>query len=145
MNDICPICLDTSTPMNFILLCNHQYHSTCINQWLNISCICPYCRTYVKTYFKASLNKYCPLNVDIHIHDNYLNIIFFKNIEQRIYYNKIKYLRILDNDRMIKLSFFKENGTVRHRQFFIKPSKQASFFYNILRNKIFKYAEQMHI
>jgi hypothetical protein len=74
MNDICPICLDTSTPMNITLLCNHQFHSSCINKWLDINCVCPYCRAYVKIFFKASMNRFCLLRVDIHLYDEIYNM-----------------------------------------------------------------------
>ena len=42
----CIICLDEYKEDDTIKLlrCNHHFHSKCINDWLKISCTCPFCR-----------------------------------------------------------------------------------------------------
>lgn len=45
-DDICSICIEPIEVGDIITitLCEHQYHNTCIRQWLKYSMICPLCR-----------------------------------------------------------------------------------------------------
>lgn len=43
----CTICLESFRPSRPVTttICNHRYHETCLNKWLNIGNICPLCKT----------------------------------------------------------------------------------------------------
>ena len=50
-NEICSICLE-EIEMNQnirVLNCFHKYHKNCIEEWLNISLICPQCNCEFKS------------------------------------------------------------------------------------------------
>ena len=66
----CTICLNTENLSEFKTTnCNHVFHNKCLEQWTNIACICPLCRTYLKDYFIAThkcliFNYLCKINID---------------------------------------------------------------------------------
>ena len=43
----CTICLESFSPSQPVTttICNHRYHETCLNKWLNIGNTCPLCKT----------------------------------------------------------------------------------------------------
>ncbi len=45
----CSICLEKITEEKKLLKCNHEFHTVCINLWLNEKKECPVCRTAVET------------------------------------------------------------------------------------------------
>ncbi len=40
----CSICYEPLVNDTFILPCNHIFHTTCMNRWIQESNTCPYCR-----------------------------------------------------------------------------------------------------
>lgn len=46
----CSICLEKITDEKKILKCNHEFHTECINLWLNEKKDCPVCRMTLETY-----------------------------------------------------------------------------------------------
>ena len=48
--NVCPICLDElmETNENLSLDCQHEYHQSCITEWLTRNASCPKCRAYIK-------------------------------------------------------------------------------------------------
>lgn len=45
----CPICLEKITEEKKTLKCGHEFHTECINLWLDEKKECPVCRTAVET------------------------------------------------------------------------------------------------
>lgn len=46
--DVCGICRDNMSVINLTTLtCNHSFHSDCIDEWIDRSTSCPYCRKKV--------------------------------------------------------------------------------------------------
>jgi SUMO ligase MMS21 Smc5/6 complex component len=46
MDKDCPICLEKmDDAFSLTSACNHTFHETCLNKWLEKSPTCPYCRT----------------------------------------------------------------------------------------------------
>ena len=53
----CSICLDSNTPCNWTLFkCNHQFHNTCIYEWMKLHNTCPNCRELIKLKFFVKLH-----------------------------------------------------------------------------------------
>ena len=51
----CSICFEEITNNNLKTLnCGHIFHKNCIDSWLKINPICPYCREYTNKYFECS-------------------------------------------------------------------------------------------
>jgi len=47
--DVCPICLDAIGENEMeVLDCAHEYHKSCISQWMEHNRVCPECRAYIK-------------------------------------------------------------------------------------------------
>ena len=57
MDNECSICLENIEVKDLtILKCNHKFHTDCINTWIKKSPICPYCRTFLKSFFETKIN-----------------------------------------------------------------------------------------
>ncbi len=60
----CSICMDHILDTDeHITKCNHTFHTTCINKWLECNYSCPYCRTVLKElqphrYSNLTFNHY---------------------------------------------------------------------------------------
>lgn len=56
----CSICLDSldHTDDTTTLICNHKFHTECINQWTKIRNMCPYCRKFLSESYKAKFKIY---------------------------------------------------------------------------------------
>jgi hypothetical protein len=53
----CAICLEDITKKDLkILICNHKFHTKCIDMWTLKNPICPYCRTFLKSFFETQIN-----------------------------------------------------------------------------------------
>ena len=47
--DVCPICLEEIAEDEMeVLGCDHEYHKTCISEWMRRNPVCPECRAYIK-------------------------------------------------------------------------------------------------
>ena len=47
--DVCPICLEEIPEKEMkVLDCNHEYHNSCIEEWMRYNPRCPECRAYIK-------------------------------------------------------------------------------------------------
>jgi hypothetical protein len=66
ITNLCSICLDYINNDSETLKCNHIYHRSCINRWLEINNTCPYCRECV---VNINFNEY-PLNTQIAVLNN---------------------------------------------------------------------------
>jgi len=64
----CPICLDENPDM-VLDNCNHAFHRTCIDQWLELSVLCPLCRAPVRTTFEIKI-----VGVPNSCHQTFINI-----------------------------------------------------------------------
>ena len=55
----CSICLEDfeRSDKTLTLRCNHQFHKTCIDEWLVKRSSCPYCRAYLKSIIKVVVYK----------------------------------------------------------------------------------------
>ena len=52
----CSICFEEIKDKDLkSLKCGHFFHKNCIDSWLKINPICPYCREYTKNYFESYL------------------------------------------------------------------------------------------
>ena len=52
----CVICLETDPNHFKLLICNHSFHTFCLDTWLNNHDTCPLCRTFVK-YIDVTIDK----------------------------------------------------------------------------------------
>ena len=87
MNTTCSICTDDlNTPKkccikknnNKILSCNHEYHTLCIDMWLDKNTTCPLCRQVVKSVSIVDVNQnICQVEFIDRIKNNKNKIIFF--------------------------------------------------------------------
>lgn len=59
--NICSICLDPVVADSHMTTCNHQFHRSCLTEWITRSPSCPLCRRpYLlnhKTRFRVKLNR----------------------------------------------------------------------------------------
>ena len=60
----CSICLSDIFENKIILICDHEFHFNCLNEWINRNNSCPLCR---KTTVNNRLIRYC------HVFDNLSN------------------------------------------------------------------------
>ena len=70
----CVICMDTcnNNEMKQLPICNHSFHKSCINQWLNIKQNCPICRASIINNFigKQKFSKKNYVDCKITINNN---------------------------------------------------------------------------
>ena len=68
----CSICLDKIyfKKNTYTTICNHIYHKSCINKWLNISKTCPICREVL-----VNTNSYTNTNSNTNTNNLYYTII----------------------------------------------------------------------
>ena len=58
MSDICLICtLPIKKKYLNMIECNHTYHKNCLNKWIKIKPICPYCSYIIISTFNINLIK----------------------------------------------------------------------------------------
>ena len=103
----CPICLETmSNKFNLqTLKCNHTYHKTCINLWLDRKSICPLCRMSVIDVFKCSGFKYRFIKYKIKLEFDRLCI---KNYFKKTYID-YKEISKIGHVKEVIIIFFRRN------------------------------------
>lgn len=66
--DICPICCEEfqeDVEVKCLPLCHHIFHSSCIDEWLKMNCLCPMCRASVK----VNLNKVDNQGINLYLEE----------------------------------------------------------------------------
>lgn len=100
MDNICSICLEESPDV--ITQCNHQFHKSCLDEWLKIRTNCPLCRSVFSSEFKIKgiYNKFI-------VNDD--SITFRNRFYSKTYYlSKIKNMKI-QNNKLVLNVFIKNN------------------------------------
>lgn len=108
MDNLCGICLEnTNDKLDYILKCNHAFHSNCIDEWFKYSDTCPYCRNDIELSFRGFLEKNFKTNMHIVLTDKCFDFIY-PNFIYKIPYTK-----------MHKIYFFKDNikFEIKHKTF----------------------------
>jgi hypothetical protein len=92
----CVICLETDTNNFKLLICNHSFHTICLDIWLINHDTCPLCRTLVK-YIDATIDKRkYKISIEPHFikfvsesHTSILKLVNIKSIDYIPKKNKI--------------------------------------------------------
>jgi hypothetical protein len=86
MSEFCSICHCDDIKDTITTACNHKFHESCLNEWLNIKANCPLCRHALEPrfippplmrakafYIRSELARelFANSSVHIHIHDLY--------------------------------------------------------------------------
>ena len=108
----CSICLEDfeESEKTLTLRCNHQFHKTCIDEWLVKRSSCPYCRAYLKCIIKVVVYKpntvfgnsgfiYLPSDDSLELTISIPKMIFGKKIKLTrlclIYYTVIRHNKLV--------------------------------------------------
>ena len=120
----CAICLEKGCSKFKTLKCNHTFHKSCINMWLNNHNNCPYCRAIVKIIIvKIKRKKY-------KLHINPTNLVFEKkNVINKINFIDIK--RVEYNGKKRITIFLKELDDSVSK--FVFYSKSGYFIFNTMK------------
>jgi hypothetical protein len=139
MNNLepCSICYeDIEENKKKILICNHIFHKKCINDWMKIKPICPYCRKYIINSFVCSLkqkfiSKKCKIFLD---EEKFSKIIikFYIPIINKFYKeliiptNFIKYIKSINN---LVFMYFRKNDTAEIERFTFEFSNENESYH----------------
>ena len=128
----CSICLtDIEHDICRTIVCKHEFHRECLEDWLKIENSCPLCRNPIKRIYKAyslNYNSDCVLKFK----DNFFEFIDIKNKQ---FYKKFDYkglkrvivskknikFSILDNNKMIDYKFMLDH---EHKHMILKLVKK---------------------
>lgn len=106
----CVICMDTcnNNEMKQLPICNHSFHKSCINQWLNIKQNCPICRASIINNFigkqKFSKKNYVDCKITIN-NNNKLNVIYNNLYTLEIDLKQILYIEIDKKHTIIRVNY----------------------------------------
>ena len=93
----CPICLEPISRNKKILKCNHAFHKSCVNTWLQRHDTCPMCRcliNYIEGKIKRKKYKISVNNSEIVFeNDKITTVLYLVNIKL-IKYNRWNTIRI---------------------------------------------------
>ena len=97
----CPICLEPISKNEKILQCNHAFHKSCVDTWLQRHDTCPMCRSlinYIEGKIKRKIYKISVNNSQIVFeNDNITTILYLVNVKT-IKYNRWNTIRIYKRD-----------------------------------------------
>ena len=135
MNYECSICLEDIELKDLeILPCNHKFHKECINMWTKKNPVCPYCRTFLKSFFQTRINYYLfkrRCNIFINEKD-FKKVTFVYNYPFSI---KPLFINEIETSK-IKSAEIKEN-TIRILYFNKNKLKKKKFIFNNSESDIF--------
>ena len=114
----CSICFEEIKNNNFKTLnCGHIFHKNCIDSWLKINPICPYCREYTNKYFECSIKtKYLFKKCRIYIDENKFSKIIIEVFTPLIdkptkqYIIPTTFIKSVENTNNYCFLYFKETN-----------------------------------
>ena len=139
MNYECSICLEDIDLKDLeILSCNHKFHKECIDIWTKKNPICPYCRTFLKSFFETKINYWifkrkCNIFID---ESDFKKVTFVYNYPfsvkplsiNEILTSKIKSAQVKDNAIII---FYFTGKKLRQKKFMFKNNESNIFMEKI--------------
>ena len=114
----CSICFEEIKNKELkTLKCGHIFHKNCIDYWLTINPICPYCREYTNNYFECSIktkyfSKKCRIYID---EDKFSKIIIdvytpFIDTPTKQYIIPTTFIKSVENTNNYCYLYFKETN-----------------------------------
>lgn len=95
----CPICLQQNEDTLVKLDCLHEYHDSCVAQWLQICKCCPMCRVPVK-----ETSRYLSALFKVLTPDQILSFIFSTRVDENIIVQLFKDKRLREYDIVLLVS-----------------------------------------
>lgn len=121
MTEECSICLgDLKNKIITLPLCGHSFHKPCINKWLNVTPMCPLCKSFVNLKYVIFRNNFKTFFNKNYLYINRDYISFFN---KNIYLKNIKKIYIANNKIII-----------------ITTEKEEYVFYTYYKNSISMYS-----
>ena len=132
----CSICFDVMNSKNMkTLACGHKFHEYCIDSWIKINPICPYCREYMSNHFDCSikykyLTKKCKIYLDEEKFSKIIIDVYTTFIDKptKQYIIPTTYVRSVENIKNICFLYFKETnkGDINKYTFVFSDNNNAS-------------------
>ena len=136
MSDLCGICLDPclDEPLNYVLECNHKFHTSCIEEWFKYTYNCPYCRKDIKLSFKGYDDKEFKKQVHVVLNDNGFDFIYNKDFLYNMPFSDMNKITFLP-DR-INFEIFDKKFKFKFKTIFIKSNIQLESLEIKMRTKL---------
>tara|TARA_B100000886_G_scaffold324981_1_gene270137 strand:- start:1635 stop:2198 length:564 start_codon:yes stop_codon:yes gene_type:complete len=147
----CSICFEEISNNDLkTLKCGHYFHKNCIDSWLKINPICPYCREYTKNYFECYLKtkyfqKKCRIYVD---EEKFSKIVIdvytaFIDTPTKQYIIPTTFIKSVENINNFCFLYFKETNKEEPLKYSFKfTNKNSASNFSLKITKIFsKYFE----
>lgn len=135
----CPICLD-DLPIegeNKKLICGHVFHKKCIDIWLNISTICPLCRTPIPYKSNLFIGKYVLIpslfKYKIKLNENGLEIKYLCRLIEIPY---IKIISLTHHLRVFVINYYVENDIKKNIKFKMSSFNMCNNLINSIKIKV---------
>ena len=114
----CPICFEEINSKKMkTLSCGHKFHKYCIDSWIKINPICPYCRKYMINHFECSikykyLTKKCRIYLDEEKFSKIIIDVYTKFINKptKKYIIPITYVKSIENINKTCVLYFKDTN-----------------------------------
>ena len=114
----CSICFEKMNNEDIIVLnCGHKFHKYCIDSWIKINPICPYCREYMSDHFECSiktnfLSKKCKIYVDENKFSNIIIDVYTAFIDKptKQYIIPTTFIKSVENKDKYCFLYFKESN-----------------------------------
>jgi hypothetical protein len=154
----CAICLDSLDNLegNKIIQlnnCNHQFHESCLKQWIDKNNTCPLCRTVVTSLFYAQINLLCvnlfKKKIIVEIKEDRIIFYSYPNKTNELFcidYFKIKKIKYVS--KYCKIYFNGINGTninLKQKNIYFDNYTLCYNFFKLIENMILKYYKKYNL
>ena len=136
MSDLCGICLDPGVdyPLDYVLECNHKFHTNCIEEWFKYTFNCPYCRKDIKLSFKGYDDKEFNRQIHVVLNNNGFDFIYKNGYIYNMPYTKMNKITFL-SDR-INFEIYDKKFKFKFKTIFIKSNIQLKALEIKIRTKL---------
>ena len=144
----CPICLESNPAVDIMISnCKHHFHKKCIEEWLQYSNQCPYCRGTINNKFNGKFNQYSwdlfflRRSCKFVVYSNNIAIIIHNRPNLIIPYTKIKTVYYYHNK--IKL-IVKIGDKLTSQYCYILPNSNLHSFYENVKYNMLECHKKIH-